>query len=84
MIDKKLHIKELYDLKHWKDNEETGYNYEDNLLTNLMSGIIFENPDMEEFLGLYQKGNLWMLESTLLLRNLYDVAVDKFYNKHTN
>jgi hypothetical protein len=84
MIDKKLHIKELYDLKHWKDDEVKGYNYEDNLLLNLTSSIMWEKPDMQEFLGFCQEGNLWMLESTLLLRNLYDVAVDKFYNKHVN
>lgn len=84
MIDKRLHIKELYDLKHWKDDIVSGYNYEDNLLLNLTSSILWEKPDMQEFLGFYQEGNLWMLESTLLLRNLYDIAVDKFYNKHTN
>lgn len=84
MIEKKMHIKELYDLKHWKDDIVQGYNYEDNLLINTMSNILFERDDMREFLSYYQDGNLWMLEATLLLRNLYDVAVDKFYNKHTN
>lgn len=85
MIDKKAHIKYTYDLKHRNDSvKNTGYDYETNLFSRLFSNVMFGNPKLKEFLPLLQQNAVWMIDSTLMIRNWWNYSVDKYYNNHNN
>ena len=85
MIDQQLHIKELYDLKHRNDNEiHTHYDYENNLLTNLTSNVLYRNEQTSAFMDQLQQLCVWSHESVLIVRNFFNWTVDKFYNRHSN
>jgi hypothetical protein len=85
MIENEKHIKELYNLKHFNDNNiNRGYNYEDNLLQKIMSNVLFNNPTMNKFLKKLQKLLIWNMEMNLIIRNFFNHCVDKFENKHNN
>jgi len=85
MIQEEKHIKELWYIKHRNDKlKHTGFNYEENLFRRTMSGVMFDNPTLNEFLKRLQKQAVLMLESTLVIRNFWNYTVPRFYNKHPN
>ena len=85
MIEKQSQIKELYELKHRNDNEiHTHFNYEDNFIRKSMSKYIYGNDNMYEFLTYMNGLFVWMIESTLPIRNFFNFTVDKYYNRHSN
>lgn len=85
MIEKTKHVTELYYVKHRKDDlKHTGFDYENNLFKKTMSGMMFENPTLNGFLMLLQKQAVWMIESTLVVRNFWNYSVSRYYNKHNN
>jgi len=85
MIEKKAHISELYELKHQNDSsEDNGFDYENNLFSKLFSNLMFGNKKMNYFLPLLQQNVVWMIDSTLVIRNFWNFTVDKYYNKHNN
>lgn len=84
-IEENNHITELYYMKHRKDDlKHTGFDYENKLFERTMSGMMFGNKTMSDFLKLLQKQAVWMIESTLVVRNFWNYTVDKYYNKHNN
>lgn len=85
MIERESEIKELYDLKHRKDNEiHTHYDYETNFIRKSFSKYIYRNDDMYKMLDLLREQWIWMIESVLPIRNFYNYTVGKYYNKHSN
>jgi hypothetical protein len=85
MIEEKVNIKEVYNLKHINDNEiHTGYDYQTNMTRRLMSEVMFRNPNLNEFITKLQDQMVWMLESTLVMRNFFNHVVGKYYNRHNN
>ena len=85
MIEKERHIRELYDLKHRKDNlKNVGFDYENKLVEKMTSGYLLHNDTTYEFLEWLQKLSVNMIESNLILRNFWNYTVDKYYNKHNN
>jgi len=85
MLDKKVHIQELYELKHQYDSTaHNGYDYENNLLSNLLSNLMFGNNKLKQFLPQVQKIFVLMIDSTLPIRNFWNYTVDKYYDKHNN
>ena len=85
MIDKKVHIPELYELKHVNDSDtHTGFNYEEKLFSKLFSNLMFGNKKMNYFFPLLQQNAVWMIESVLPIRNWWNYTVDKYYDKHNN
>jgi len=84
MIEEKTQIKELYELKHRNDDIESGYDYENNLFSNLFSNMMFGNNKTSKFLSLLQNNAVWMIESILPIRNFWNYTVGKYYNKHNN
>jgi hypothetical protein len=85
MIEQQAHIKELYDLKHRHDNElHTHYDYENNLLKNLTSNVMYRNSQTAAFMDQLQKLCVWSLESVLIVRNFFNYTVDRYYNRHSN
>jgi len=85
MIEKQSQIPELYDLKHKHDTDlHSGYDYENNLFYNLFSNVMFGNERFTTFINLLQKNTVWMIDSTLPIRNFYNYTVGRFYNKHNN
>lgn len=85
MIEKERHIKELYDLKHRKDKFlNDGFDYENNLVSKIFSNVMFGNPTLNNFMGLLQKNMVWMIESTLVIKNWWNYTVDKHSNHNNN
>jgi len=85
MIEKNKHIPELYELKHRHDNLlHTGSNYQEDLLKHTLSNVMFSNPILSNFLLLIQNNITHLIESNLVIRNLFNYTVDKYYNKHDN
>lgn len=84
MIRKEKEIAELYNFKHIHDNYAKGYEYEDKLLENSVSKHLYDNPNNATFLSHLNKQVVLMFEQVLLIRNLKNFFVDKYYNDHTN
>jgi len=84
MIEKELHIKELYNLKHINDKELYSKNkYESELLQRSLSNVLYKNELNASFLNLLQQKIVWMIDSTLIVRNFWNYTVEKYYNRHS-
>ena len=85
MLDKDLHIKELYDLKHINDNEShKGFDYEENLMNRTLSTVMFKNPTTSDFITKLKDLLVLTIESNLIMRNFFNYTVPKYYNRHNN
>ena len=85
MIEQEKHINEIYEFKHRHDKLlHTGSNYEEKLLSRIMSSVMFGNPITASFLKEIQKNVIYMIESNLIVRNMFNYTVSKYYNKHNN
>lgn len=85
MIEKERFIQEMHDLNHFHDDDpNTGFNYQDELFNCSMSPYMFGNETFDEFLELYKKCSVWMIESVTSLRNYFDLSVDKYYDRHNS
>jgi hypothetical protein len=84
MIEKDTQIKELYELKHMNDNIESGFDYEENLITNSFSNVMFQNQMTFDFLNKIKSLLIYTIESNLIARNWFNYTVNKYYNKHNN
>lgn len=85
MLDKEVNIKELYELKHRKDNEvHTHFDYEENFLRRSFPKYIYSNDTMYSFLVFFKKMSVLMIESILPIRNIFNFTVSKYYNRHSN
>jgi hypothetical protein len=85
MIERESQIKELYDLRHRKDVElHTHFDWENNMLQKMVSSRMYNNPIMSDFLDRYQKLLVWMYESNVVVRNLYNFCVSRYYNRYNN
>ena len=84
MIRKQKEIAELYDMKHFNDSYIKGYEYEDNLLENSVSKHLYDNEINSGFLYHLNRQVVLMTEQILILRNLKNFFVDKYYNDHVD
>jgi hypothetical protein len=84
MIEKDMHVKELYELKHINDKIETGFDYEDGLLRTTFSNVMFKNDTTYTFLKKMKSLIIYSIESNLVARNWFNYTVSKYYNKHNN
>lgn len=85
MIERESQIKELYDLKHRHDVElHVHFDWENKMLENMISIHMYNNPKMVDFLNRYQKLLVWMYESNVVVRNLYNYTCGKYYNRYNN
>jgi len=81
MIFKDKQIKELYNLKHINDDNKEGLeSYENNILRNFLSPVLYNNNNMKDYLNLIQKFVVLMIEEVNYVRNFYNTAVDKHYS----
>jgi hypothetical protein len=85
MIERESQIKELFDLKHRKDNEiNTGFDYENKLLDKIMPAYARKNEMINDFVLKLQNLFVWGIETQLTIRNFYNYTVSRYYNKHPN
>lgn len=84
MIERESQIKELYDLKHRKDNLVTGFDYENELMDRMMPDYARRNDTVNNFVNKIQNLFVWGIEAQLTIRNFYNYTVGKYYNKHNN
>jgi len=85
MIERESQIKELFDLKHRKDNEiHKHFDYENELVNRMMPEYTRRNESVNEFILKLQQLFVWGIESNLVIRNFYNYTVHKYYNRHNN
>lgn len=84
MIERESEIKELYDLRHRKDNIERGFDYENQILKKTLSGVIYKNPNLSSFLEQLRVQVVLMIDSVVVVRNFWNYTVDKYYDRHNN
>lgn len=85
MIDKNSQINELYNFRHFHDkNQNSGVDYQNKLMSKLLSNILFRNKITNNFLEQIKGKFILMLESNLIARNFFNFTVNKYYNKHIN
>jgi len=85
MIERESHIKELYDLKHRKDEDpNVHFDYENNLINKLMPEYGRRNTNVNEFTKQLQKLMVWGIETQLVLRNFYNFTSSRYYSNHPN
>jgi len=85
MIERESQIKELYDLKHGKDEDPNiHFDYENELINKVMPEYARRNDTINDFTKLFQKLLVWGIESQLVLRNFYNPIVNKYYSGHSN
>lgn len=80
MLYKDKQINELYNLKHFNDNKlHKPADYENELLRNFLSPVLYNNSTMKEYLNKIQKFLVLMFEQVNYVRNFFNTAVDKHY-----
>jgi len=79
MLNEQNHIKELYSLKHINDNQ-ININYENKLITKILSNVVFKNPFMSEYLYKLEQLFILSLESNLIVKNWFNYTKDKYDN----
>ena len=85
MLFKEKQITELYNLKHMHDTDtHAGFNYEDNLMKNMGSIVLFKNKTLAEFINKLQKMLIVSMDEAHTWRNFFNYNVDRHYNKHTD
>lgn len=85
MIERESQIKELFDLKHRKDNDPNiHFDYETELINKVMPEYARRNDTVNEFSKSFQKLLVWGIEAQLVLRNFYNFTVSKYYSGHSN
>jgi hypothetical protein len=85
MIERESQIKELFDLKHRKDNDlHLHFDYENELMDKMMPEYARRNTTVNEFVLRIQKLFVWGIETQLTIRNFYNPVVHKYYNRHNN
>lgn len=84
MIEKDTQIKELYELKHINDDIQSGFDYEENLIRNSFSNVMFKNEMTYSFLNKIKSLLIYTIESNLVVRNWFNYTVHKFENRHNN
>lgn len=84
-LERRVHIPELYDLKHRRDNElHQGYDYRNNILKKTLSRSLFKNDKTNGFLLNLEEMIAHMIDSNVLLRNWFTNSVSKYYTRHNN
>lgn len=80
MLFRDKQINELYNLKHINDKLiHTPADYENNLLRNFLSPVLYNNQNMKNYLDKIQKLLVLMVEEVNYVRNFFNTAVDKHY-----
>jgi hypothetical protein len=75
-------IKELYDLKHNKDNYPKGFNYFDNILKKSLPPLLYKNPKLEIFLNKLEPMVAHFFDQMNIMKNWKNWYVDKYKNDH--
>jgi hypothetical protein len=80
MLYREKQIKELYNLKHMADDKlHQGADYENELLRNFLSPVLYNNQNLVGYLDRIQNLLVLMIEEVNYVRNFYHTAVDKHY-----
>jgi len=84
MLYKDRQIEELYDIKHFHDNDNDFINYEETILDKSLSSRMFSNDMMAGFLDRIKKIAALMFDQMNIIKNYKNYIVDKDYFKHKN
>lgn len=84
MIEKDTQIKELYELKHMNDSIQTGFDYEEGLITHSFSNVMMKNQMTWDFLNKIKPLLIYTIETSLIARNFFNYTVSRYYSKHNN
>jgi hypothetical protein len=84
MLYKDRQLPELYDLKHFHDDDEDFINYEEVILDKSLSPRIYSNDIMAGYLDRVKKMVALMFDQVNIIKNYKNYIVDKDYFKHKN
>lgn len=84
MLYKDRQIPELYDLKHFHDNDNDFINYEETILDKSLSPRIYQNDMMVGYLDRIKKMVALLFDQVNIIKNYKNYIVDKDYFKHKN
>lgn len=85
MLEQKSQIPEYYYLKtRWNDNPNRHYPWEENILKKTLTPHIYNNPNMRDYLEQIEDMTSLTVETNNIIRNFFNVSVDKYYNDHWN
>jgi putative cell wall-binding protein len=84
LIEEFNEIPELHTLRHKHDTvvTEQGYDYQDKLLSNSLSPVLYQNENNNIFLEKLNKMMVALVESILPTRNLFFYSHSKYFNRH--
>ena len=77
-------LPELHQMKHRHDDSIDYVNYQDKILTNTLSGFIFNNDLMNSFILKLQRLVSILFDNQNIIKNFKNPVVDKYYYKHHN
>ena len=78
-------IPELYYLKSkWNNNPNARFDWENNILKKSTSPILFNNPKTQGYLVRIEKMVSLMVDSIHIVRNYFNIGVDRYHNDHWN
>lgn len=83
IIEESSQIPEMYNLRHKHDvilND--GYNYTDNALIRSMTPVIFNNPNLGNFMEKLNKMYVALIETVLPVRNIFYWSHNRYFNGH--
>ena len=85
MLQRQQQIPELYFLKtRFNNNPNRHFAWEDNILKRTLSPHMFNNPQMQHYLLQLEQLVSLLIESVNIVRNYFNISVDKYYNDHWN
>ena len=85
MLEKQKQIPELYYLKtKWNHNPNRHFPWENNMLKKTLSATLFNNKHLSEYLLQLEQIVSLVVESVNIVRNFFNISVNKYYNDHTN
>ena len=79
---RKRQIDELYEIKTRHDNYPKGFDYQKEIVNKSLSGFLFFNDNMREFLENIRPSLYHFFDSKHIVRNLKNWYVDKYYGNH--
>jgi hypothetical protein len=82
MLYERKQLPELHYMKHKHDNDDSYYDYENNILDKSLSPYMYENDVMNGFLKKLQPLVSILFDHMNIIRNFKNYMVDKYDYKH--
>jgi hypothetical protein len=83
MLDKEVQIPELYQLRHRHDNfKHRHFPWEKWILKKSTVPMLWKNPNMNGYMTRIEKIMVLFISQVAVVRNFWNISVNKYYNDH--